>query len=187
MPLLGLGVALAHRRRVQEGKGGAKGGASCSCMALFSRPPLSHVPLPGLCVTRGTKKGVWAPSHSRGVPLLGLHVALALSSAQRGCKGGSVHPLPVLACTLSPVAPLLCTWRMGYVGKLGGGGAHKVGATRQQGRCMRPPPFVPPALHVANEARGKGGAREGTGGGGAPTGGCYGSNRDSYSPVVTMA
>src|SRR6266702_2242534 len=74
-PLLGLGVALARRRRVREGEGGAKGWASRSRTAPFSRPPLSRVPLPGLCV------------------------ALALSSAQMGCKGGSVHPLPILACT----------------------------------------------------------------------------------------
>src|SRR6266702_2016298 len=93
------------------GRGGGKGGGlPVPARALFSRPPLSRVPRPVLCATGGTKKGVRGPfPFTRGPPAWFARRPGPQFCA-KGVQRGGAHPLPALACTPSPVAPLLCTW-----------------------------------------------------------------------------
>src|SRR6266702_5848677 len=158
MPLLGLGVALVCHHCVREGEGGAKGGGFPSPHGpVLATPSQLHAP-PWFIHNWGTKKGVWAPSHSHRVPLLGLRIALALSSAQRGCKGGSAHPLPILTCTPSLVAPLLHMVN-GVYGQTRGRGSAQGGGHVPMREVHAPPPLCAPCSAHGQQGTWKGGVQ----------------------------
>src|SRR6266702_2559969 len=117
----------------KRGKEGQRGGFPFRHGPILATPSQLHAP-PRVVRTWDKKAPpihVGSPCLVCALPWPSVPRKGGAKGVQRGCKGGSAHPLPVLTCTPSPVAPLLCMWRMGYVGKPGGGGAHKVGAARQ--------------------------------------------------------
>ena len=107
MPLLGLGVALVCHHCVREGEGGAKGGASHPHMALFLQPPLSCMPLPGLCITGGQKRGCGPPPIHTGSPCLVCASPWPLVPHKGGAKGVVRTPSPFLHAP-RPQLPPFC-------------------------------------------------------------------------------
>src|SRR6266702_2511530 len=145
------------------GGGGGKGGGFPFLHGpILATPSQSRAP-PWFVRNWGDKKGGAGPPPIRAGSPCSVCMSPWPSVPRKGGTKGVVRtPSPFLHAP-RPWLPPSCMWRMGYMGKPGGGGVHKVGAARQRGRCVcRPPPFAPPALHAANKACRKGGhQREG--------------------------